>query len=566
MAVEIETTSFVMIPLDKIVSKLPVRRLSALGIKKLVESMKWAGFLENYPLIVSLMEDGTYLLIDGNHRYEAAKELDISLVPCVIKANLSELDRYKLAIQANTATESATYHNLVTNAEFIWARLAEVDERDLDKPVEKQRKKYTQSQVGEMLGWGRDKVTKYADLQSICPEAWNVIVTTFEKTGTSDENEVVTIDVTTSAFTERLLRSILDLTSDQQTELVTSLATNSNFSKGKFKNLAENYHGRNQAYIYALQKLGALDTEISNAKIKEVLEDTEDKIAKDFLGADSALELKEAIYSGAYDTDWTQERHPKLQKLLDTIREAWERKNSIRIIHGDFYEEVTKIADGSIDLILTDPPFNIATEREFNLEGRNNRSQDFGEWDKHEAETEFRSLFFTWATEWKRILRDQGSGYVFCSYRYVSYLHDVLVEAGLNVKGMVTWYKTNPGPQIEHVTFRNSCEHILFFIKGKSGHTFNWQGENEMHDHISTPICSGKERLVDAKGEVLHPTQKPISVLKHLMEISSNRGDTVFDGFSGVGSTGAVAKELKRKFIGIEKDDTYFAAMQRRLA
>jgi site-specific DNA-methyltransferase (adenine-specific)/modification methylase len=140
------------------------------------------------------------------------------------------------------------------------------------------------------------------------------------------------------------------------------------------------------------------------------------------------------------------------------------------------------------------------------------------------------------------------------------------VEAGLNVKGMITWYKTNPGPQIEHVTFRNSCEHILFFIKGKSGHTFNWQGENEMHDHIAAPICLGKERLVDAKGEVLHPTQKPISVLKHLMQISSNRGDTVFDGFSGVGSTGAAAKELKRKFIGIEKDATYFAAMQRRLA
>jgi ParB-like chromosome segregation protein Spo0J len=284
VAVDIDTTSFVMIPLEKIVSKLGVRRLSPLGVKKLVESMKWAGFLESYPLIVVLLEDGTYLLIDGNHRYEAAKELGISLAPCVTKTDLPELDRYKLAIQANTATESATYHNLVTNSEFIWARLAEVDERDLGKPPEKQRKKYTQSQVGEMLGWGRDKVNLFAALQKICPEAWNIIATTFEKTATFDENGVVATDATTLAFTERLLRSILDLTPEQQTELVTSLATNSNFSKGKFKTLAENYQGRNQAYIYALQKLGVIDEDIKTEKVKEVLEDTEDKIAKEFLG------------------------------------------------------------------------------------------------------------------------------------------------------------------------------------------------------------------------------------------------------------------------------------------
>ena len=83
---------------------------------------------------------------------------------------------------------------------------------------------------------------------------------------------------------------------------------------------------------------------------------------------------------------------------------------------------------------------------------------------------------------------------------------------------------------------------------------------------IEAPVCSGTERLVDAKGKTLHPTQKPAQVLRHLLEISSNRGDTVFDGFAGVGSSCAVARQLGRKCIGIEQDPAYFDAMQRRLA
>jgi site-specific DNA-methyltransferase (adenine-specific)/modification methylase len=533
MAVNIETTSFVVIPLEKIVSRLSVRRISTSGVARLQESMKWAGFLENYPLTVVPLGDGTYQLIDGNHRYEAAKGLGLVSVPCVIKTELTEAELYQMAMQSNSAAETVVSSNLVTYAEFIWARLEEVDDQE--------KKKYTQSDVGKMLGWDRASVRDYAALKKICLEAWQMIGATFEKSAPIEENQVAPADVATAAFTERLLRSILDLESQQQTELVTSLITNPNFSKGKFKTLAENYHARNQMKEYALGQIGTL-------------------------GEPYTTNLADEIDSGGYDTDWKQEVHPKLQKLINTLKEEWQNKNSIQLTHGDFYEEVKKIADGSIDLVLTDPPFNIATEREFNLDGRNNRSQDFGEWDKHEAETEFRSLFFTWATEWERILRDQGSGYAFCSYRYVSYLKEALEEAGLRVHVMVTWHKKNPGPQIEHVTFRSSCEHLLFFTKGKSGHSFHWQGENEMHDFIEWPICSGSERLSDAKGNTLHPTQKPAKLLAHFIEISSNRGDTVFDGFSGVGSTGAASKELKRKFIGIEKDPTYFAAMQRRLA
>jgi len=543
MAIEIATTNFEMIPLDRIISRLSVRRISAAGVARLQESMKWAGFLENYPLTVIPLGDGNYQLIDGNHRYEAAKGLGITSVPCVIKTELTEAELYQIAMQSNNAAETVVPSTLVTHAEFIWARLAEVDERDPEPDPEKKKKKYTQSDVGKMLGWDQPTVRNYAALQKICPEAWQIIVTTFEKTVTPSAEGAVTSNVTPVTFTENLLRSILKLIPDQQKELVTEFATNPNFSKGKFKSLAENYQTRNEMHKYALKQLGDL-------------------------GEDYTAKLKEEVYSGAYDSDWTPDNHPKLDKLIQAIRDAWESKNSTRLIHGDFYEEVKNIGSGSIDLIVTDPPYNVASEREFtNLKKHKTLSQDFGEWDKYDFH-EFVKLFPVWASEWKRILRDQGSGYVFTSPEYCSYLWRALEEAGLNVKTVLVWYKSNPAQQVIHTTYKNSVEYIIFFTKGEKGHTFHWGDENEMQNHINIPVCSGNERLKNAKGDVLHPTQKPIALLKHLIHISSNGGDTVFDGFMGVGSVGAACKgkNIQRKFIGIEQDKTFFDAAQRRLA
>lgn len=523
--IQLEQTTYIMLPLNNIVEKLPVRRLSTSGLARIQTSMEHSGFLDTFPLLVQPLGNGTYKLIDGNHRYEAAKAIGIVEVPCVVKTDLTEQGSYKLALESNSAAETVVPSTLVTYAEFVWQRSEEG---------------HTQEEIAVMLRWSRGKVSQYALLEKIHEDAWNIIATTFEKVVAIDEEEPVAKNATGVAFTEYLLREILPLTSAQQTELVTELATNKDFSKGKFKTLAESYHTRNEMYAYASQQLGDL-------------------------GEEYTAQLHEEVYSGAYDADWKNADHPKLTKLIASLRDAWERKNSIHLIHGDFYEEIKKVGDGCVDLILTDPPYNVANEREFSLDGRKNISQDFGEWDKY-TDQEFIALFSLWGREWARILRDQGSGYVFTSDSYISHLRVALEQAGLHVKATIVWHKTNPGTQIVKTNFKSSVEYILFFTKCEGGHTFNWQGENEMHNFIEAPICAGKERLVDAKGNTLHPTQKPEQVLRHFLEISSNRGDTVLDGFAGVGSTGKVAKDKGRKFIGIEQDKAYFDAMQRRLA
>lgn len=528
--IEMNEKTFIEIPIACVIRKLHVRSLSKRGVARIQESIQRLGFLDNYPLIVSPIEDGYYKLVDGNHRYEAAKKLGLTSVPCMIKDELTEQDQYKLALESNNAAETVVPSTLVTHAEFVRARINE---------------NYTLPAIAEIMGWSRDKVKNYSMLRNIRKKAWQVIGTTFENSVPDDgEGFVLITGTTVPTFTEGLLRDILQLRAPQQYELVYAFAhpnEKERISKGKFKTLAEAYKIRNNAKKYAIKQLGVTGYSFLKRACRE-------------------------IDRGSYDRDWSETtNHPKLAKLIEALQDEWEEKNNIHLVHGDFYEAVKKVGDGSVDLILTDPPYNIARDNEFELEGRSNISQNFGEWDKF-TNQQFIDLFSTWASEWARVLREQGSGYVFTSDSYISHLRSALEHAGLHVKATIIWHKSNPGTQIVKTNFKSSVEYILFFTKGEGGHTFNWQGENEMHNFIDSPVCSGNERLTDAKGNTLHPTQKPERVLRHFMEISSNRGDMVLDGFMGAGSTGSAARKMGRKFIGIEQDKTFFEAAQRRLA
>lgn len=227
------------VPLCAITDRLQVRRLQAVGVARLKKSMQQSGFLENFPLLVLAKADGTFQLIDGNHRYEAALELELASVPCVIKTNLSEQERYTLALQSNRAAETVIPSTLVTYAEFVW----------------RQEAVYSQQEIADMLGWGRTQVANYAALQRIHPQVWDLIVTTFEASVTGSLDEAVTGNVTGVTFTENLLRSILGLTREQQWELVQALAhpeKQQRMTKGKFQEVAKLYQMRNAMYPFAL--------------------------------------------------------------------------------------------------------------------------------------------------------------------------------------------------------------------------------------------------------------------------------------------------------------------------
>ena len=226
----------------------------------------------------------------------------------------------------------------------------------------------------------------------------------------------------------------------------------------------------------------------------------------------------------------------------------------MKLLCGDCFELMREIPDKSIDLILTDPPYNIADYSTGNMkfDWRNEINNDLADWDRKILRPEFLLRDF------KRILRPSGNVFVFCSYNLLGEYHRVF-DPEFDTFQFMVWHKTNPTPNIRRSSFLNSCE--LIICCWNKGHTWNFSRQNQMHNFIESPICMGHERVKNPK----HPTQKPVKILEHIIKIASNKGDTVCDMFSGVGSTGVAAVNLGRNFVGIECDPEYFAAGQSRI-
>lgn len=228
------------------------------------------------------------------------------------------------------------------------------------------------------------------------------------------------------------------------------------------------------------------------------------------------------------------------------------------LIHGDCFSVLKSLPDNSIDLILTDPPYNIAKYSTGNLkfDWRSDINNDLAEWDLEEFNP------FDLVDEFNRILKPTGNLFVFCSYNLIGEYHKAF-DTVFDTFQFMVWHKTNPVPNFRKSSFLNSCE--LIVACWNKGHTWNFTTQKEMHNFIECGICMGNERIKDENGKSLHPTQKPLAVLEKIIKIASNENDIVLDCFNGVGSTGEAALKNNRRYIGVEIDQTYFQATQKRL-
>ncbi|MGN0593807.1 MAG: DNA-methyltransferase [Hominimerdicola sp.] len=227
---------------------------------------------------------------------------------------------------------------------------------------------------------------------------------------------------------------------------------------------------------------------------------------------------------------------------------------NLELYNEDCRDIIKSLPNHSIDLILTDPPYNLAPYSTGNMkfEWRSEINNDVAQWDEIPIEP------IEFVNEIKRILKPTGNVFIFTSYNLLGKWHEAFDKEFDTFQFMV-WHKTNPVPNIRKSSFLNSCELIVCFWN--KGHTWNFSAQNEMHNFIENPICMGKERLKNPK----HPTQKPVAILEKIIKIASNENDTVLDLFMGVGSTGVASAKLNRNFIGVEIDKEYFDAAKKRI-
>jgi len=297
-------------------------------------------------------------------------------------------------------------------------------------------------------------------------------------------------------------------------------------------------------------------------------------------------------------------------------------QGDIRLVNDDSF---TWLPDQSIDLVLTDPPFNIARDTNFHTYENNTiNSYRFDAekgWDSYTPE-EFKDLLKRWAVEFERVLRPGGSFAIFCADEYLSDLISALKDAKLKPRRTLTWRKPNAVPVNRKHMMMSACEYIVLGVKGSKA-VFNadieFKDEPEItvqeiiaiSDKASTIIdlevrkalekldarpsasrikeivnnaiaevaATAAERSIniyseDEKsaqlcvpnfvnfnskaGNRLHPTEKPVNLLRYLIELLSKPGDVLLDPFAGSSSLGEAAVITKRSAILVEQDQEFY--------
>lgn len=231
-----------------------------------------------------------------------------------------------------------------------------------------------------------------------------------------------------------------------------------------------------------------------------------------------------------------------------------ELDKNITLYNQDCLSALKELESSSVDLILTDPPYNLGNfmrDRQTNLKKMRDNFFGGAGWDDLEYE-EWKNHMDEFLKESSRVLKKKGSLIIFMSLIKIETIVSLASKYRFYYKTTGIWHKRNPMPRNMNLHFINSTEGWLYFINnGKTG-TFNNEGK-AIHDFIETSIASGSE-----KKHGSHPTQKPEPLFEHFVRLLTNEGDTVLDPFMGSGTAGVVSKRLGRNFIGCEISKDYY--------
>ncbi len=243
-----------------------------------------------------------------------------------------------------------------------------------------------------------------------------------------------------------------------------------------------------------------------------------------------------------------------------------------QIILGDCVEVMRQMAPDSVDMIFADPPYNLQLKQQLYRPDLSHVAAVNDEWDKFEDFETYDQFTREWLTACKRVLKPGGTLWVIGSYHNIYRVGSVLQDLGYWILNDVVWIKSNPMPNFAGVRLTNAHETLIWAQKQRgASYTFNHHSLKMMNDDLQMRSdwyfsrCSGKERLKE-NGSRVHSTQKPLALLYRVLQVCTNEGDLVLDPFFGSGTTGAAARLLRRRFIGIERDESYVRIASERIA
>ena len=244
--------------------------------------------------------------------------------------------------------------------------------------------------------------------------------------------------------------------------------------------------------------------------------------------------------------------------------EAYFKKAGVRLFLGDAVEVLNQLPEDSVDLVFSDPPYNLSND---GFTCHAGKRVNKGKWDKSQGvESDF-AFHFNWIEACRRVLKPSGSFWVSGTYHSIYACGFALQKQGWHIINDICWFKPNAAPNLSCRMFTASHETLIWARKDKRGqHTFNYDAmKNGEWDRDILKKPGKQMRSIWAintprNGEKKygkHPTQKPEDLLERIILACSNEGDIVLDPFSGSATTGVTAVRHNRKFIGIDLEQEY---------
>ena len=251
---------------------------------------------------------------------------------------------------------------------------------------------------------------------------------------------------------------------------------------------------------------------------------------------------------------------------LDIARDA--------ILVGDCVRELNKLPEACVDLVFADPPYNLQLEGSLSRPDQSVVDAVDDDWDKFADFATYDAFTRDWLAAARRVMKREATLVVIGSYHNIFRVGAILQDLGFWILNDIVWRKANPMPNFRGRRFTNAHETMIWAARSADAkaYTFNYEALKAGNEDCQArsdwffPLCTGPERLKDADGRKVHPTQKPEALLQRVLLSASNPGDLVLDPFFGSGTTGAVARRLRRSYLGIERDPGYAESARARIA
>jgi len=234
---------------------------------------------------------------------------------------------------------------------------------------------------------------------------------------------------------------------------------------------------------------------------------------------------------------------------------------------------MAKLPAASVDLVFADPPYNLQLRGDLRRPDDSQVDAVTDDWDRFESFRAYDDFTRAWLTACRRVMKPTATLWVIGSYHNIFRVGTALQDLGFWILNDIVWRKTNPMPNFRGRRFTNAHETLIWAARDESAkrYTFNYEAlkagneDIQMRSDWTLPLCTGEERLKGDDGKKLHPTQKPEALVARAILSASRPDDLILDPFNGTGTTGAAAKRLGRRYIGIERDPHYAREAEKRI-